>query len=103
MLRIFGQLFSIYLDDISHFLGYGLHVPPSQVQQNFSIMLFTKLYLGVNGLIFLLPVVIPPSLQIGKTFCKHHGLYIPFVNFSHQLNCLLLQKKKKKRKEVFAL
>ena len=52
--------------------------------QNFSTMLFTKLYLGVNCLIFLLPIVIPSSLQIGKVFCKHHGLYIPFVNFNHQ-------------------
>ena len=52
--------------------------------QNFSTMLFTKLYLGVNCLIFLLPIVIPPSLQIGKVFCKHHRLYIPLVNFTHQ-------------------
>ena len=62
--------------------------------QNFSTMLFTKLYLGVNCLIFLLPIGVPPSLQIGKVFCKHHWLYIPFVNFNHQWNCLLLKKKK---------
>ena len=47
-------------------------------------MLFTKLYLSVNCLIFLLPIVIPPSLQIGKVFCKYHGLYIPLVNFNLQ-------------------
>ena len=31
-------------------------------------MLFTKLYLGVNYLIVLLPIVIPPSLKLGKSF-----------------------------------
>ena len=66
-----------------------IFVETNRPTQNFSTMLFTKLYLGVNSLIFLLPIVIPPSLQFGKVFCKHHGLYIPLVNFTHQWNCLL--------------
>ena len=41
--------------------------------QNFSIMLFTKLYLGINYLIFLLPTVILP---LGRSFVNEIVFYI---------------------------
>ena len=63
---------------------------------NFSTKLFTKLNLGVNCLTFLLPIVIPPSLQIEKVFCKHHELYLLSGKFHSWMKLSLMKKKKKK-------
>ena len=62
--------------------------------QNFLTMLFTKLYFGVKYLIFLIPIVIPLSLQIGKVFCKHRGLYIPSCKFQSSMKLSLIKRNK---------